>query len=229
MLGTGYLGGKCADLKALFVGLVRAVGIPARDVDCIRVAPSMFGYKALCAKSETITRRGIARPRSFFPAVAGRRRIPPTCAKSCSAGKPGDRQPEDGGRAPDAIRYLGGQPARLQHGTRCRTAGFERTENRLPDVSASRVRKRAARFSRSGFVPLVPYEMLFYHPERDWKKDTEPFRTYTAEARLPCPSGPHGHPCRSPTSHFWTITVYHILSGSGFGNMFICRRVREMA
>ncbi len=40
MLETGYLGGKCADLNALFVGLARAAGLPARDVYGIRCAPS---------------------------------------------------------------------------------------------------------------------------------------------------------------------------------------------
>ena len=40
MLETGYLGGKCADLNALFVGLARAAGLPARDVYGIRVANS---------------------------------------------------------------------------------------------------------------------------------------------------------------------------------------------
>jgi transglutaminase-like putative cysteine protease len=47
MLETGNLGGKCADLNALFVGLCRAVGLPARDVYGIRLAPSAFGYKEL--------------------------------------------------------------------------------------------------------------------------------------------------------------------------------------
>jgi transglutaminase-like putative cysteine protease len=56
MLRTGALGGKCADLNALFVGLVRAQGIPARDVYGIRVAPSAFGYKSLGANSSTITK-----------------------------------------------------------------------------------------------------------------------------------------------------------------------------
>jgi transglutaminase-like putative cysteine protease len=40
MLETRYLGGKCADLNALYVGLSRAAGIPARDVYGIRVADS---------------------------------------------------------------------------------------------------------------------------------------------------------------------------------------------
>jgi transglutaminase-like putative cysteine protease len=49
MLETGNLGGKCADLNAVFVGLCRAVGLPARDVYGLRVAPSAFGYKELGA------------------------------------------------------------------------------------------------------------------------------------------------------------------------------------
>ncbi|MBI2750067.1 MAG: transglutaminase domain-containing protein [Burkholderiales bacterium] len=47
MLETGNLGGKCADLNALFVGLCRSVGIPARDVYGLRLAPSAFGYREL--------------------------------------------------------------------------------------------------------------------------------------------------------------------------------------
>jgi transglutaminase-like putative cysteine protease len=47
MLETGDLKGKCADLNALYVGLARAVGLPARDVYGIRVADSKFGYKSL--------------------------------------------------------------------------------------------------------------------------------------------------------------------------------------
>jgi transglutaminase-like putative cysteine protease len=47
MLETGNLGGKCADINALFVGLCRSVGIPARDVYGLRLAPSAFGYKEL--------------------------------------------------------------------------------------------------------------------------------------------------------------------------------------
>ena len=56
MLETGNMGGKCADLNALFVGMARAVGIPARDVYGVRLAPSAFSYKALSANSANITR-----------------------------------------------------------------------------------------------------------------------------------------------------------------------------
>lgn len=47
MLETGDLAGKCADLNALYVGLARAAGLPARDVYGIRIADSRFGYKSL--------------------------------------------------------------------------------------------------------------------------------------------------------------------------------------
>ena len=47
MLETGNLGGKCADLNALYVGMSRSLGIPARDVYGIRLVPSAFGYKEL--------------------------------------------------------------------------------------------------------------------------------------------------------------------------------------
>ena len=47
MLETGALNGKCADLNALFVGLCRACGVPARDVYGIRVVESPRGYKSM--------------------------------------------------------------------------------------------------------------------------------------------------------------------------------------
>ena len=56
MLETGDLGGKCADLNALFVGLARASGLPARDVYGIRVARSELGYKSLGAASDHVTK-----------------------------------------------------------------------------------------------------------------------------------------------------------------------------
>ena len=55
MLENNAMGGKCADLNALYVALVRAEGIPARDVYGIRVNDSALGYKSL-GKSGDITR-----------------------------------------------------------------------------------------------------------------------------------------------------------------------------
>jgi transglutaminase-like putative cysteine protease len=53
MLESGYLGGKCADLNALYVGLARAAGLPARDLYGIRVATSAE-FKSL-GKADDIT------------------------------------------------------------------------------------------------------------------------------------------------------------------------------
>jgi transglutaminase-like putative cysteine protease len=56
MLESKDLGGKCADLNALYVGLARAAGLPARDVYGIRVGKSEMGYKSLGASSENVTK-----------------------------------------------------------------------------------------------------------------------------------------------------------------------------
>jgi transglutaminase-like putative cysteine protease len=47
LLETGDMGGKCADINGLFVGLCRAAGVPARDAYGLRLAPSAFDYKEL--------------------------------------------------------------------------------------------------------------------------------------------------------------------------------------
>jgi transglutaminase-like putative cysteine protease len=56
MLMSGRLGGKCADINGLFVGLARAAGLPARDIYGVRVGPSRFGYKSLGVATTNITR-----------------------------------------------------------------------------------------------------------------------------------------------------------------------------
>jgi transglutaminase-like putative cysteine protease len=65
MLETGNLGGKCADLNALYVGLARSVGVPARDVYGIRVAPSEYGYKSLGTGSANVTKAQHCRAEFF--------------------------------------------------------------------------------------------------------------------------------------------------------------------
>ena len=56
MLETRNFGGKCADINALFVALLRSSGVPSRDIYGIRVGPSAFGYKALGASSANVSR-----------------------------------------------------------------------------------------------------------------------------------------------------------------------------
>jgi transglutaminase-like putative cysteine protease len=68
MLETGNLGGKCADLNALFVGLARAAGVPARDVYGVRAADSAE-FKSL-GKSGDITKAQHCRA-EFYSASHG--------------------------------------------------------------------------------------------------------------------------------------------------------------
>jgi transglutaminase-like putative cysteine protease len=56
MLESQDLGGKCADLNALYVGLARAAGLPARDVYGVRIAKSELGYMSLGAGSADVTK-----------------------------------------------------------------------------------------------------------------------------------------------------------------------------
>ena len=62
MLETGNLGGKCADLNALFVGLARSVGLPARDIYGIRVRRRPSATASARAPRMS-PRRSIAAPR----------------------------------------------------------------------------------------------------------------------------------------------------------------------
>jgi transglutaminase-like putative cysteine protease len=66
MLEAGNLTGKCADLNALYVGLARSVGLPARDVYGLRVAKSEFGYRSLGAGTPNVTRAQHCRSEIFL-------------------------------------------------------------------------------------------------------------------------------------------------------------------
>jgi transglutaminase-like putative cysteine protease len=56
MLESGDMGGKCADLNALYVGLARSVGLPARHVYGLRIAKSDQGYKSLGLATDVATK-----------------------------------------------------------------------------------------------------------------------------------------------------------------------------
>jgi transglutaminase-like putative cysteine protease len=70
MLETRNFGGKCGDLNAIFVGLARSVGVPARDVYGLRVARSAHGYASLGVGSPNVTRAQHCRA-EFFAAGYG--------------------------------------------------------------------------------------------------------------------------------------------------------------
>lgn len=66
MLETGNLGGKCADLNALYVGLAHAAGLPARDVYGVRVAKSDLGYKSLGLSTDVASKAQHCRAEVFL-------------------------------------------------------------------------------------------------------------------------------------------------------------------
>lgn len=66
LLQSGNLGGKCADLNALYVGLARASGLPARDVYGLRIAASQFGYKSLGPTTPVVTKAQHCRAEVFL-------------------------------------------------------------------------------------------------------------------------------------------------------------------
>jgi transglutaminase-like putative cysteine protease len=66
MLESKNLSGKCADLNALFVGLARASGIPARDVWGIRVAKSQTDLHSLGLSSDNATNAHHCRAEAYL-------------------------------------------------------------------------------------------------------------------------------------------------------------------
>src|SRR3954449_12066052 len=64
MLETGDMGGKCADINSLYVGLARAAGLPARDFFGIRVADS--GVSKSLGKSGDVTKAQHCRAEVFI-------------------------------------------------------------------------------------------------------------------------------------------------------------------
>lgn len=56
MLESGDMGGKCADLNALYVGMARSAGLPARHIYGLRIAKSELGYKSLGIASDRATK-----------------------------------------------------------------------------------------------------------------------------------------------------------------------------
>jgi len=65
MLETGNLGGKCADINSLFVGLARAAGLPAREMYGVRVADSQ--QLPCLGKSGEISKAQHCRAEYFSP------------------------------------------------------------------------------------------------------------------------------------------------------------------
>jgi transglutaminase-like putative cysteine protease len=95
MLESRDLGGKCADLNALYVGLARASGLPARDAYGIRIAKSELGYKSLGASSENVTKAQHCRAEVYLSAYGWVPVDPADVRKVVLEEPPGNRPLDD--------------------------------------------------------------------------------------------------------------------------------------
>ena len=95
MLESRDLGGKCADLNALYVGLARAAGLPARDVYGIRVARSEMGYKSLGVSSGNVTKAQHCRAEVYVSEHGWTAVDPADVRKVMLEEPPGNRPPDD--------------------------------------------------------------------------------------------------------------------------------------
>jgi transglutaminase-like putative cysteine protease len=95
MLESKDLGGKCADLNALYVGLARAAGVPARDVYGIRVAKSDLGYKSLGPSSDNVTKAQHCRAEVYLDAYGWVPVDPADVRKVVLEEPPGNRTLDD--------------------------------------------------------------------------------------------------------------------------------------
>ena len=94
MLAARNFGGKCADLNGLFVGLLRAAGVPARDVYGLRVGPSAFGYRSLGTSSATVSKSQHCRAEVFLDGYGWVAMDPADVAKAARE-ETGERLPID--------------------------------------------------------------------------------------------------------------------------------------
>jgi transglutaminase-like putative cysteine protease len=107
MLETGNLGGKCGDLNALFVGLSRAAGVPARDIYGIRVAKSNHGYLSMGANTETVTRAQHCRA-EFWSQAFGWVPVDPADVRKVALEEPPGNRPLSDARVQEARKKLFG-------------------------------------------------------------------------------------------------------------------------
>jgi transglutaminase-like putative cysteine protease len=71
LLESRDLGGKCADLNALYVALARAAGVPARDVYASAWQSPKWDTRAWALLRKTFRKRSTAAPRSTSPNTVG--------------------------------------------------------------------------------------------------------------------------------------------------------------
>jgi transglutaminase-like putative cysteine protease len=95
MLESGDMGGKCADLNALYVGLARSVGLPARHVYGLRIAKSDLGYKSLGLATDKATKGQHCRTEVYLREHGWVPVDPADVRKVVLEEPPGNRPPSD--------------------------------------------------------------------------------------------------------------------------------------
>ena len=157
MIKTGNLNGKCADLNALYVGLARSVGLPARDVYGIRVVPSQFGFKALGAGSENVTKAQHCRAEVWLPGSGWTPVDPADVRKVVLEEPPGNLAMTDPKVVAARKALFGaweGNWVAFNDAHDVKLPGSNEAGHRLPDVSAGREQGRLPRFARPGQVQV---------------------------------------------------------------------------
>ena len=151
MLESGNLSGKCADLNALFVGLCRAAGIPARDLYGLRVAPSAKGLRSLGLSSADATRAQHCRAEVYLTGY-GWVPVDPADVRKVALEEPpghlaiGDERVKIARRA--AVRIVGDELDRLQLRARRRRCA-DRRASRSPISCTRKARPPKARSTAS--------------------------------------------------------------------------------
>ena len=154
---TGNLNGKCADLNALFVGLARSVGLPARDVYGIRVVPSQFGFKALGAGSENVTKAQHCRAEVWLPGSGWTPVDPADVRKVVLEEPPGNLAMTDPKVLAARKALFGsweGNWVAFNTAHDVKLPGSKEAAIAVPDVSAGREQGRVPRFARSRQVQV---------------------------------------------------------------------------
>jgi transglutaminase-like putative cysteine protease len=127
LLESGNLGGKCADLNALYVGLARSVGVPARDVYGLRVAASNYGYNSLGTGSPNITKAQHCRA-EFFARGYGWVPVDPADVRKVALEEPekmlGARKRLFGSWEMNWLAYNMGHDVKLPHANKAPTLPF---------------------------------------------------------------------------------------------------------
>jgi transglutaminase-like putative cysteine protease len=122
MLKSGDLGGKCADINGLFVGLSRAAGLLARDLHGLRVAAARRGVKSLGVGADVVTKAQHCRAELFLSGFGWTAMDPADVRKFVLEEPPGGRPLDsaaaeragvsDGAAAPPSRQSGGAPPSR---------------------------------------------------------------------------------------------------------------------